>query len=395
MAVLLAGAVRICVQMSILARRAWSCCQTGRGFIFTVWVTCAIATLPPTAPSSLSTLPEDTFLQPAVLDNSVGASPAAAGDAGEAATSTNLPCGILVPSQSDRETVSGCWGASWMGVEDAWRVTKSPRSILVAVLDTGVDINRTGFADRIEDSVLLVNASGIEDVLGHGTHVAGTIAAIAPNSRLLNLKVADDHGFCESRCVAEGILLAANRGAVVINLSLEVDPSPELEAAVAYAWEKGAVVVAAAGMPRSTGSAVRYAGETLTASDGPCRPAVSPPVYPAFYADVIAVTGIGESGDLAPVSNRAPWVDVAAPGVCTFSAAPGGGYGYLTGTSTAAAHVSGLAALLCGLAVDKNGNGMVNDEVRRAIESTAEPLALDGTGHGAINALAAVTSLFG
>jgi len=359
-----------------------------------VWATCVLAAFHSTGPASVPTASPVTerFFTPPVFDRAAGAAPLPADQIGSS-VSTAAPRDTLAVSDADREIVRGCWGASLMQVTEAWQVTHSPDIVLVAVLDTGIDTDGTSLAARIEDDVSLVNSSGIEDVLGHGTHVAGTIAAIAPNSRLLNVKVADDRGFCESTCVAEGIRLATNRGASVINLSLEVDPSPELEAAVAYAWERGAVVVAAAGMPRSTGPAVRHAGGTPPVSDSPCRPAMSPPVYPAFYANVIAVTGIGETGDLAPVSNRAPWVDVAAPGACTFSATPGGGYGYLTGTSTAAAHVSGLAALLCGLAEDRNGNGMVNDEVRFAIESTAIPMELEGTGSGIVNVLAAVNSL--
>ncbi|MCK9357269.1 MAG: S8 family serine peptidase [Dehalococcoidia bacterium] len=394
LAALLAQAKRILLPAGIALRSIWSHCQTGRGFAIMVWATCVLAAFHSAGQASVPTGSPVTqgFFTPPVFDGTAGAPPLPAGQVGSP-VSPGTSHDTLAVCDADREIVRGCWGASLMQVTEAWHVTHSPDTVLVAVLDTGIDTDGTGLAARIEDSVSLVHASGIGDVLGHGTHVAGTIAAIAPNSRLLNVKVADDHGFCESRCVAEGILLAANRGAVVINLSLEVDPSPELEAAVAYAWERGAVVVAAAGMPRSTGSAVRHAGETSPVPDSPCRPALSPPVYPAFYESVIAVTGVSESGDLAPVSNRAPWVDVAAPGVCTFSATPGGGHGYLTGTSTAAAHVSGLAALLCGLAEDRNGNGMVNDEVRFAMESTAIPMDLEGTGSGIVNVLAAVTSL--
>ena len=276
-----------------------------------------------------------------------------------------------------------------MQVAEAWRTPRSPGPTLVAVLDTGIDLDNAHLANRVDDSVALTGTPGADDRSGHGTHVAGTIAAIAPNCRILNVKVADDRGFCNTETVARGIRLAADRAAAVINLSLEVEPSAELETAVAYAWERGAVIVAAAGMPSAP--AAQLLGEGMPSQPGSPRSGARP-VYPACYPPVIAVTGVTASGEPAPASNLASWVDVAAPGYRTYSDVPDG-HGFLTGTSTAAAHVSGLAAFLCGLADDRNGNGLVNDEVRRAIEATAIPLRAEGAGKGMVNAPAAVTWL--
>ncbi len=280
-----------------------------------------------------------------------------------------------------------------MQVQGAWQAAGPLKTVLVAVLDTGIDIDNPRLSGRIADSAALIDTSEVADMCGHGTHIAGSITTIAPNSRLLNVKVADDRGFCDTQHVAEGIRLAANRGAAVINLSLQVEPSPDLEAAVEYAWEKGVVLVAAAGMPLASISTFQASGEAPVSTDEPCRPPMSPPVYPASYTCVIAVTGTNQANGLASVSNRAVWVDVAAPGHRTFSDLLGGERGYLTGTSTAAAHVSGVVALLCGIAEDRSGNGLVNDEVRYALESSASPLAVDGTGSGIVNALAAVQAL--
>ncbi len=361
-------------------RRAWARCLTGRVFVFTIWTTCAVAALdsavPPPDPSSSQ------------LTN------AGAGMFTAPSNASGIPDAFrpgLAVSDADRLTVDRCWGAAFMRVAAAWQICESPRSTLVAVLDTGIDIGNSHLADRTEDAIALTDATGTNDICGHGTHVAGTIAAIAPNCRLLNVKVMDDRGLCKDADVARGIRLAADRRAAVINLSLEVAPSAELEAAVSYAWERGAVIVAAAGMPRVAGPVSRLLGDASEASTG-LPPPRNQPAYPAFYPQVIAVTGTTETGGIAPASNRAPWVDVAAPGYRTYADVPGG-HGYLSGTSCAAAHVSGLAALLCGLAEDKNGNGLVNDEVRLAIESTATPMNLEGTGHGIVNAFAAIASL--
>jgi subtilisin family serine protease len=82
---------------------------------------------------------------------------------------------------------------------------------------------------------------------------------------------------------------------------------------------------------------------------------------------------------------------VAAPGFNIYSELPENQYGYKTGTSAAGAHVSGVAALVFSVAEDSNGNGMVNDEVRRAIENSCTPIAVDGVGQGLVNAVEAVT----
>ena len=373
---------------------AWSRCLTSRSFGFTVWATFVVAVLVSPTPAPLQ-----ADISTADICFSVGAErlshprTVSADESGISFTMDEVPPGLVDASRRDLEMLSDYWGASQMQVQWAWQAAGPLKTVLVAVLDTGIDIDNPRLSGRIADSVAVIDTSGIADACGHGTHIAGTITLIAPNSRLLNVKVADDRGFCDTQHVAEAIRLAANRGAAVINLSLQVEPSPDLEAAVEYAWRKGAVLVAAAGMPLASISTCQASNEAPVSTDEPCRPPMSPPVYPASYTCVIAVTGTNQSNDLAPVSNRAVWVDVAAPGYRTFSDLPGGERGYLTGTSSAAAHVSGVAALLCGIAEDASGNGFINDEVRYALESSASPLAVDGTGSGIIDALAAVEVL--
>ena len=190
---------------------------------------------------------------------------------------------------------------------------------------------------------------------GHGTHIAGIIAAIndnnlgingiAPESRLLNVKVADDQGNCRMSALIEGIYWAIESGARVINISIEmVRTSPELEASIAYAWENGAIIISAAG------------------NSGSDRP-----VYPAYYDNCIGVTALGDNGELGPLANYGDWVNAAVPGFSIYSSLPGDDYGYKHGTSFAAAYVSGLAAYLVPLIEDGNGNGRLNDEVRQLI----------------------------
>jgi thermitase len=260
------------------------------------------------------------------------------------------------------------WGVIKIEAPQAWQITRGDQSIIVAVLDTGIDKDNQELADRVVAEVNFTDSPTSDDLYGHGTHMAGTIAAIAPECRLMNVKVADDMGKCEPSVVARGIIWAVDHGAKVINLSLSMVASPNLEEAVNYAWSQGAIIIAAAG-----------------------NKGTSEPSYPAYYDNCLAVAGTNKNNSLALLSSYGDWVDVAAPGFNIYSELPQDQYGYKTGTSAAGAHVSGVAALVFSVAEDSNGNGAVNDEVRWAIENSCTSIAGDGVGQGLVNAFQAVT----
>jgi thermitase len=229
--------------------------------------------------------------------------------------------------------------------------------VLVAVLDTGIDKNHRELAGKVAAEINLSGSVTAGDIYGHGTSIAGiitgggepgsAIAGVAPESRLLNVKVADDQGKCQIDVVARGIIWAVDNGARVINISLELkETTPELQDAVDYAWNRGSLIIAAAG------------------NDGD-----SFKIYPAGYDDCVSVTAVRDDGTLVPLANYGDWVDVAAPGLEIYTTTPGSGYGYKSGTSFATAYISGLAAKLFPVMTDTNGNGRINDEVRRAIEA--------------------------
>jgi thermitase len=252
--------------------------------------------------------------------------------------------------------------------------------VLVAVLDTGIDKDHEDLAGRVVAEIDFTESSSA-DVYGHGTPIAGIIAAdvdnglgimgLAPESRLVNVKVADNDGKCQLAALAAGIIWAVDYGASVINISIELkDASSVLEEAVDYAWNHGALVIAAAG------------------NDGS-----SLPVYPAACDNCLAVTAVQENGALAPLANYGDWVDCAAPGLDIYSTLPDNKYGYKHGTSFSTAYVSGLAALLFSMAADTSGDGHLNDEVLRAIEAGCDPVDIDGTGRGIINVPASIAAL--
>jgi thermitase len=255
------------------------------------------------------------------------------------------------------------WALSKINIFQLWQITTAKESVPVAVLDTGIDPDHQDLNGLIIAEADFTDSSGPSDVYGHGTHVAGIIAAknddvgivgVAPGCRLLNVKVADDIGRCRASSLAEGIIWAVNNGASVINISLEIkEPSPQLEEAINYAWSHGSVIIAAAG------------------NDGN-----ESPVYPAYYKNCIAVAAINQDGNLALLSNYGDWVDVVAPGSDIYSTLPNNGYGYKTGTSFATAYVSGVAALLFNVVTDNNGDGRLNDEVRAAIETGCQEIEL-------------------
>jgi thermitase len=271
------------------------------------------------------------------------------------------------------------WAIPKIMAPQAWEITSGDNNVVIAILDTGIDKEQEDLVGKVIAEVNFTDSPTTDDIYGHGTHTAGIIAAwagsgtgvagLAHDCRLMNVKVADDQGRFDSSVAAKGVNWAVEHGANVINMSLvSTEPSPSLEEAINYAWNQGVVVVAAAG---------NLVGTKI--------------VYPAYYSNCIAVAATDSNDCVASWSSQGDWVDLAAPGVDIYSTLPGNEYGYKSGTSMAAAHVSGLAGLLFKLENDRNGNGFVNDEVRAAIENGCDVLNI-GAVKGRINAFHAVNS---
>lgn len=235
------------------------------------------------------------------------------------------------------------WSLSALGGE-TFHARVSTTGVTVAVVDTGVDGSHPDLrgvlvpgAQFLEPSAGGTRGAGAVDLDGHGTHVAGIIAAVAhnrlgiaglaPGTRIMPIRVLDANGEGWSSDIARGIIHAANRGAKVINLSLGGTRDAAVDKAVQYANAKGAVVVAAAGNERAQGN---------------------PVTYPAAYANVIGVAATTSARRAAPYSSTGSYVDIAAPGDRIVSTYPRArvrsGYVRMSGTSMAAPAVSAAVA---------------------------------------------------
>ncbi len=323
----------------------------------------------------------------------------------------NRPCTETVPNDpSYREQ----WNLVLMNMPQAWHLAQGDPAVTVAVVDGGVDMQHPEFRSQLWRNADEIPRNGIdddgngyvddingwdfsdaptlpgsgdwtvrdnepEDEIGHGTHVSGIIAAAANNGigiagiawqcRLMPLRADFKYGgggYLQNDDVAAAIVYAADNGAQVINMSWgDTVNAFIIEDAVAYAYARGCVMVAAAGNDGAVGS-----------------------LYPAGLKTVISVAGIDAERQLYADSNFGATIDIAAPGDEILSTDLNGGYQNLSGTSMAAAHVSGVAALVLSANPD-----YTNAEIQATLISTAGPLFISNlVGAGLVDASAALTA---
>jgi type VII secretion-associated serine protease mycosin len=235
------------------------------------------------------------------------------------------------------------WALNAVDFESAWQ-SSTGAGVIVAVVDTGVRATHQDLAgsvipglDLADDAATYDGArNGEVDPGGHGTHVAGIIAAhpnngvgiagAAPGVKIMPIRVLDANGSGSSSNVAQGIIWAVDHGARVINLSLGGGPSDGMRVAIQYALTHQAVTFAAAGNSYQSGNQ---------------------PTYPAAYPEAVAVAAINSSIQHASFSNTGTYVDIAAPGDMIWSTYGGGDaqYALMSGTSMATPYASATAAL--------------------------------------------------
>ncbi|MBX6378015.1 MAG: S8 family serine peptidase, partial [Clostridia bacterium] len=288
------------------------------------------------------------------------------------------------------------WGLETVHAPEAWDAVSAGggQRVVLAVVDSGVDASHPDLAGRVDvdrgrNFVSGIDMANFQDDNGHGTHVAGIAAAVAGNGQgiagvagaanviVLPVKAFDQYGLGRAFDIEQGIRYAADQGADVINASFGTVYSRLIAEAVAYAQEKGALMVASAGN-----------------ESGPVSSS-----YPAALPGVLAVSAIDSSGTLADFSNYGPEVALAAPGVDVLSTVPTffdedaapNGYTTMSGTSMAAPFVAGAAALLKAVHPEYTAQ-----ELARALTETARDAGGEGFderyGHGILDVAAAVAS---
>ncbi|MEP0750804.1 S8 family peptidase [Trichocoleus sp. Lan] len=284
------------------------------------------------------------------------------------------------------------WNLRSINVESAWDETKGA-GMTVAVIDTGIsrvpDLKDTKFVQGYD---FVNNRDQADDDNGHGTHVGGTVAqatnngygvaGIAYEASLMPLKVLSAEGGGTVADIAEAIKFAADNGADVINMSLGGGgESQVMQEAIDYAYNKGVVIVAAAGNSNENSAS-----------------------YPARYPHVIGVSAIDSAGEKAFYSSYGAGVDISAPGGAITEENPSGGilqetisydengkliptFAAFQGTSMASPHVAGVAALVKASGVNEP------EEVLGVLKKSARVIsddALNYFGAGHLDASAAV-----
>jgi thermitase len=271
------------------------------------------------------------------------------------------------------------WNLPAIGTEDGWGITRGDEDIIIAVIDTGVDVHHPDLKNRLVDGYnTITDRNEPDDDNGHGTHVAGIIASETNNhqgtagvtwyNKIMPIKAMGAKGYGTTFDIAKGIVWAVDNGADVINMSLgNYQESNVLRRAVKYAHDHDVVMVSAAG------------------NDNTRQPS-----YPAAYPEVLSVSAINYDGNLAQFSNYGDYINVTAPGVYIPSTYFENQYASLSGTSMAAPHVAGLAGLI------KSANpDLSNKQIMSIIQDTAIDIGKSGKdiefGNGLIDVNKALT----
>ncbi len=265
------------------------------------------------------------------------------------------------------------WNLPIIETEAGWSYSQGSKDQIVAVIDTGVDLDHPDLRNRLTQGYDFVSENDVpDDDVGHGSHVAGVISAAVNNAEgvagmswynpIMPVKVLDATGAGSTYTVAQGIIWATDHGARVINLSLGNYAEAEfLHDAIKYAFDHDVVLIAATGNDNT-----------------------SSPGYPAAYPEVLAVSATDPQKMRAVFSNYGDYIDVVAPGVNIASTYMQQQYAALSGTSMASPHVAALAGMI------RSVNPLLkNTEVMDIIRQTATDLGTSGRdaefGYGQID----------
>ncbi|CEG28633.1 S8 family peptidase [Bacillus sp. B-jedd] len=288
-----------------------------------------------------------------------------------------IPYQVVETTETVNEVPSG---VELIQAPKIWGETKG-KGITVAVLDTGCDIDHPDLKDRIIGGRNFTsddrgNPDIFKDYNGHGTHVAGTIAAgangfgvigTAPEANLLIIKVLGRNGSGQYKWIIDGINYAVEQKVDIISMSLGgPNDMPELHEAIRNAVRNNILVVCAAG------------------NEGDGKDDTNEFAYPGCYNEVVSVGSINLERRSSDFSNSNNEIDLVAPGENIMSTFPGGTYAALSGTSMAAPHVSGALALIKVLAIRSFDRKLSESELFAQLIKRTVPLGhsprLEGNG---------------
>ena len=296
---------------------------------------------------------------------------------------------------SDVAPTSDEYATQALGLESAHRISQGENT-KVAVLDTGAQLDHPALVDNFEDAGRYdfvegdknpsdrpvgkdTDCDGVKDeMVGHGTHVAGIVDITAPEAKIMPLRVLDTEGYGNVFTIAKAVYFAQHNGADVINLSLgSPSRSRLLQEVIQDATANGVLVAAAAGNSNSLVAEYPAAGNGVVASaDG-----------------LVAVTSVNMYDQKSDFANYGKWVDIAAPGESIRSAFPVSKYAYWSGTSMATPFVSGQVALIHAV-YDKLDPSGVEKRIRCSARSllTTDPIYAAMMGAGRANVAASLSA---
>ena len=270
------------------------------------------------------------------------------------------------------------WGIDRIEADLAWEEENTGSGINVAILDTGIDLEHPDLMDNIKGNINMIKPSkNGNDKNGHGTHVAGIIAAVdnkigvigtGPEISLYAVKVLDNQGRGWLTDLIDGLDWCIDNGMQVVNMCFgSSEGNQSFHDAIIEAYQAGITLVASAGNRGENGGLIEY---------------------PAKYPETIAVAAIDENDNFASFSSWGPEIDLAAPGVDIRSTYKNGSYRIMSGTSMSAPHVTGTVALILKTLVWEYDSFLHNgiwdpEEVWKKLMDTAEDLGLHSDKQGA------------